>query len=57
MPLVLESLVRWSVLTAYFGTLLLLTGYGLHRWHLVRLYFRHRKDGLVRCPWKESRSS
>jgi cellulose synthase/poly-beta-1,6-N-acetylglucosamine synthase-like glycosyltransferase len=36
--------VRSLVLFVYFGTLGLLTVYGLHRWYLLILYWRHR-DG------------
>jgi cellulose synthase/poly-beta-1,6-N-acetylglucosamine synthase-like glycosyltransferase len=36
--------VRSLVLCVYFGTLGLLTVYGLHRWYLLILYWRHRKD-------------
>jgi cellulose synthase/poly-beta-1,6-N-acetylglucosamine synthase-like glycosyltransferase len=42
-----EPALRWGVLAAYFGILLLLTGYGIHRWYLVLLYLRHRNDRAV----------
>ena len=40
-----EPLVRWTVLALYFGFLALLCCYGAHRWYLVWLYWRHRRDG------------
>ncbi len=40
-----ESFLRIGVLGAYFGILLLLTGFGIHRWYLVWLFHRHRNDG------------
>jgi cellulose synthase/poly-beta-1,6-N-acetylglucosamine synthase-like glycosyltransferase len=36
--------VRWGVLTLYFGSLLVMTLYGCHRWYLVWLYMRHRRN-------------
>ena len=35
-----------AVLTAYFGTLLVLAVYGCHRYHLLRLYYRHRRAAM-----------
>jgi len=37
-----ESIARWTVLTAYFGSLLVMSLFGLHRWYLVWLYWRNR---------------
>ena len=36
--------MRSLVLVLYFGTLGVLTVYGLHRWYLLILYWRHRAD-------------
>ncbi len=36
------AVMRWSVLSLYFGSLLVMTLYGCHRWFLVWLYLRHR---------------
>jgi len=36
--------MRWAVLSLYFFSLLVMTAYGCHRWYLVRLYLRHRRD-------------
>jgi cellulose synthase/poly-beta-1,6-N-acetylglucosamine synthase-like glycosyltransferase len=44
MPASLEDLLRHGVLAVYFGSLSVLTAYGLHRWILVALYLRHRRD-------------
>jgi cellulose synthase/poly-beta-1,6-N-acetylglucosamine synthase-like glycosyltransferase len=38
----LQTVVYWSVLTLYFGSLGVMTLYGFHRWYLVWLYLRHR---------------
>ena len=40
----LESILRWTVLSLYFGSLSVMTLYGLHRWYLVWLYLRHRRN-------------
>jgi cellulose synthase/poly-beta-1,6-N-acetylglucosamine synthase-like glycosyltransferase len=40
----LETIIRWGVLSLYFGSLLGMTIYGCHRWYLVWLYLRHRRD-------------
>ncbi len=36
--------MRWFVLSLYFGCLLVLSAYGAHRWYLLWLYRRHRRD-------------
>jgi cellulose synthase/poly-beta-1,6-N-acetylglucosamine synthase-like glycosyltransferase len=36
--------LRTVVLASYFGALALLTLYGAHRWHLLWLYARHRRN-------------
>ncbi len=43
-----QPLARAAVLGVYFAILLVLTGYGVHRWYLVWLYARHR--GRSRPP-------
>jgi len=40
----LEPLVRWTVLGLYFACLGVMTVYGFHRWYLVWLYLRHRRQ-------------
>ena len=40
----LTTIARWVVLPLYFFSLLVMTAYGCHRWYLVRLYLRHRRD-------------
>jgi len=39
-----ETIVRWTVLSLYFGSLTVMTLYGFHRWYLVWLYLRHRRN-------------
>jgi cellulose synthase/poly-beta-1,6-N-acetylglucosamine synthase-like glycosyltransferase len=41
------------VLILYYGVLVILAGYGLHRSFLVWLYFRHRHEGLPLPPAPE----
>jgi cellulose synthase/poly-beta-1,6-N-acetylglucosamine synthase-like glycosyltransferase len=36
--------LRTAVLASYFGVLAVLTFYGAHRWYLLWLYARHRRD-------------
>jgi cellulose synthase/poly-beta-1,6-N-acetylglucosamine synthase-like glycosyltransferase len=36
----------WSLLIPYFGTLAILSIYGLHRYDVIRTYFKHRKNAL-----------
>jgi cellulose synthase/poly-beta-1,6-N-acetylglucosamine synthase-like glycosyltransferase len=38
------SVIRWPLLATYFGILVLLAGYGLHRWYLLGLYLKLRKN-------------
>ncbi len=40
----LESVARWSVVSLYFVCLGAMAAFGLHRWHLVWLYLRHRHE-------------
>ncbi len=37
----------WALLVPYFGFLIILSIYGLHRYELVRVYFKHRKKVTV----------
>ncbi len=39
----------WSLLIPYFGTLLILSFYGCHRYHVIRSYFKYR-DRLPKEP-------
>src|SRR5690242_11910434 len=34
----------WSLLIPYFGTLIILSIYGLHRYDIIRTYFKYRKN-------------
>src|SRR6476660_3681666 len=34
----------WSLLLPYFGVLLILSVYGLHRYDVIRTYFKYRKN-------------
>lgn len=44
-----DPILRWGLLAAYFGILLLLTLYGVHRWYLIWLFHRNR-DRAHRPP-------
>jgi cellulose synthase/poly-beta-1,6-N-acetylglucosamine synthase-like glycosyltransferase len=35
--------LQWTLVVAYYATLLALAAFGLHRYHLLRLYYRHRR--------------
>jgi cellulose synthase/poly-beta-1,6-N-acetylglucosamine synthase-like glycosyltransferase len=37
-----ETAARWGLLSAYFACLLVMSAFGVHRWYLVWLYWRHR---------------
>ena len=39
-----ETWIRWPLLAVYFFILVMLAVYGMHRWHLLWLYRRHRGD-------------
>ncbi len=43
MGLSATEFLRWGVLALYFGILLILSGYGAHRWYLTALYLKHRR--------------
>ena len=38
---------RWVILSLYVLTLIVVATYGVHRYHLVYLYLKHRKSGHV----------
>lgn len=43
----LQRVLEGAVIVGYFGCLGLLSLYGLHRWYLVALYWRHRRRPAV----------
>lgn len=43
----LEDILRFVILTVYLLTLAAVAVYGLHRYHLVYLFIKHRRDGHV----------
>ena len=44
----------WAILVPYFGLLAILSVYGLHRFEMIRAYFKHRKNA-VSTPRSDSR--
>jgi len=40
----------WMLLVPYFGILAVLSVYGLHRYEVIRTYFKHRKEALDQPP-------
>src|SRR5579872_6018598 len=40
----------WSLLIPYFGTLAILSIYGLHRYDIIRTYFKYRKNATHEPP-------
>ncbi len=42
----------WALLIPYFGTLLILSIYGLHRYETMRRYRKYRKNLLETAPQK-----
>src|SRR5262249_8455969 len=40
----------WALLIPYFGILAILSVYGLHRYDVIRAYFKHRKTALTEPP-------
>ena len=40
----------WALLIPYFGTLFILSIYGVHRYETIRRYRKHRKNLLTRSP-------
>jgi cellulose synthase/poly-beta-1,6-N-acetylglucosamine synthase-like glycosyltransferase len=44
------SFFDWALLIPYFGTLLILSVYGLHRFETIRTYFKHRSKATGEPP-------
>src|SRR5882762_3845818 len=44
------SWVDWMLLIPYFGILAVLSVYGLHRYEIIRTYFKHRKKAVDHPP-------
>ena len=40
----------WAMLIPYFGILIILSVYGIHRYETIRTYFKHRKNVLTDAP-------
>src|SRR3954464_11763878 len=40
----------WALLIPYFGILAILSVYGLHRYEVIRTYFKHRKKAVDHPP-------
>src|SRR4051812_44943180 len=40
----------WALLIPYFGILAILSVYGLHRYEVIRTYFKHRKEAVTEPP-------
>ncbi len=40
----------WALLVPYFSILLILSVYGLHRYEMIRAYFKHRKNAVSEPP-------
>src|SRR3954452_11529414 len=40
----------WAMLIPYFGVLIVLSVYGLHRYEVIRTYFKHRKKATGEPP-------
>ena len=40
----------WAILVPYFGLLAILSVYGLHRFEMIRAYFKHRKKAVSTPP-------
>src|ERR1700758_538651 len=40
----------WTLLIPYFGILAILSVYGLHRYDVIRTYFKHRKNAVDQAP-------
>jgi cellulose synthase/poly-beta-1,6-N-acetylglucosamine synthase-like glycosyltransferase len=42
----------WAILIPYFGILAVLSVYGVHRYEIIRTYFKHRKKALGEPPMR-----
>src|SRR5271169_2093408 len=40
----------WAMLIPYFTVLAILSVYGLHRYDIIRTYFKHRKNAVTEPP-------
>src|SRR6266576_6134435 len=40
----------WALMIPYFGILAILSVYGLHRYDIIRTYFKHRKNATTEPP-------
>ncbi|MBI1790311.1 MAG: glycosyltransferase [Acidobacteria bacterium] len=40
----------WAILIPYFSVLMVLSVYGIHRYEVIRTYFKHRKKALAEPP-------
>src|SRR5437773_11551120 len=40
----------WAILVPYFTVLVVLSVFGLHRYDLIRTYFKHRKNATTEPP-------
>src|SRR5262252_4206775 len=40
----------WAMLIPYFGILIVLSVYGIHRYDVIRTYFKHRKKATAEPP-------
>src|SRR3954451_18134983 len=40
----------WAMLIPYFGILAILSVYGLHRYHIIHTYFKHRRKAMGDPP-------
>ena len=46
----LDTWLRWPVLALYFSALIVLSGYGIHRWYLLWLYSRLKHNRIEPGP-------
>src|SRR5215472_18866554 len=40
----------WAMLIPYFGILFILSIYGVHRYEVIRTYFKHRRNAVAEPP-------
>src|SRR6266513_2073299 len=40
----------WALMIPYFGILAILSVYGLHRYDVIRTYFKHRRKAVTEPP-------
>ena len=46
----------YAILVPYFAVLIVLSFYGIHRYHMIRGYLKYRKQMPVEAPQKKRRS-